>query len=201
MPASPTRNVARRLRGLPTVIGTMAICVTAVSFVGCGKETAGTSDSAVTAGAISSDLVLKQKPESVLSLTDAAEKLVGPEDAPNEPNASQEVVLIGRIDAGDFPAFQEGQATFMLSELPADGHGVDDPDHEDNCPFCKRRAEKAPKAIVNLVGQDGMTLTTDARKLIGVAEGDRVIVVGTGSYDESVNAITLNSSGVYTGPW
>lgn len=143
----------------------------------------------------SSEHLLVQQPADPKSLTQAAEGLSGlqPTAAP------QEMVLIGKIDAGDFPAFQDGQATFMLSELPADGHGLNDPEHEDNCPFCKRRAEKAPKAIVNLVDSDGQTLKSDARKLLGVAQGDRVIAVGTATYDQAVNAITLQCTGVYVG--
>lgn len=146
---------------------------------------------------LSSEHLIEIAPPDPTSLTQAAEKLDGSQDPAATTDSPREMVLIGKVDAGDFPAFQDGQATFMLSELPADGHGLDDPDHEDNCPFCKRRAEKAPKAIVNMVGPDGKTLGTDARELLGVAQGDRVIAVGTATYDKTVNAITLQCSGVY----
>ncbi len=150
-------------------------------------------------GGRASEYLLTTQPSDPASLTQTAEELSGAEGSPSEPNAAREVVLIGKIDAGDFPAFQDGQATFMLSELPAAGHGLDDPDHEDNCPFCKRRAEQAPKAIVSIVDPDGNAVKTDARELLGVAQGDRVIAVGTATYDKSVNAITLQCSGVYVG--
>ncbi|MFG0254717.1 MAG: hypothetical protein ACF787_06415, partial [Rhodopirellula sp. JB053] len=71
------------------------------------------------------------------------------------------------------------------------------PDHEDNCPFCKRRAANAPKAIVNMVDEAGTILPTDARKLLGVSEGDRIVAVGMATFDDAVNTITLQCRGVY----
>lgn len=141
--------------------------------------------------------VLTSRPEGVSGLIEVAESL----DAGELPSNSQPIMLIGKIDAGDFSAFEKGQATFMLSELPAEGHGADDPDHEDNCPFCKRRAGNAPKAVVSIVGSDGNALPTDARELLGVKQGDRVIAVGAAAYDKSLNTITMESDRVYLGPW
>lgn len=179
----------------PFHLAAPASVVLMIVAVVSGCDRAPSSQVVPESNTLSSEHLLVQQPEDPKSLTQAAEDLSVSQPAA----APQEMVLIGKIDAGDFPAFQDGQATFMLSELPADGHGLNDPDHEDNCPFCKRRAEKAPKAIVNLVDSDGKTLENDARKLLGVAQGDRIIAVGTGTYDKAVNAITLQCTGVYVG--
>ncbi|TWT59256.1 hypothetical protein [Allorhodopirellula solitaria] len=188
-------SVERLLRSAALVPCVLLGLLAIVGTTGC--DATGTSESASGAGSPNSEHLLQTPPADPMSLTQAAEDLSAEQASGGAAGASQEMVLIGKIDAGDFPAFQAGQATFMLSELPAEGHGLDDPDHEDNCPFCKRRAEKAPKAIVNLVGADGDTLATDARELLGVAEGDRVMVVGSATFDEAVNAITLQCHGVY----
>jgi len=174
----------------------LSVTITAMISIGClSIGCNSSSDSAAKLPVASGDFLLPSRPEAPASLADTAAKLA------EQSGDGEQMVLIGKIDAGDFSAFQDGQATFLLSELPADGHGADDPDHEDNCPFCKRRAEKSPKAIVNLVGDDGATLTTDARELLGVGQGDRVIVVGKGTFDAAVNTITLQCDGVYAGPW
>lgn len=155
---------------------------------------------------------LADKPSGAISLTEAVERLesdpqskespIGAESATPILNetaklSSRPLVLVGKIDAGDFPAFEKDRATFMLSELPAEGHGGDDPDHEDNCPFCKRRAANAPKAIVNLVNDNGETIPTDARELLGVRQGDSIIVVGEATFDPTVKMLTIQSEGVY----
>ncbi len=192
--------IATALRSLTTSIGmTLALSVvTTVTLVtalpGCTSDTTTKNASG---SPTSNEYLLSEKPESPVSLTEIAETFTPSDDPEAAPVASREVVLIGRIDAGDFPAFQEDQATFMLSELPAEGHGADDPDHEDNCPFCKRRASKAPKAIVNIVSKDDTPLPTDARTLLGVSQGDKIIAIGTASYDQNLNTITLNSQAIY----
>ncbi len=193
-----TYSLFHRLRP-STLAALLAMSASLVSFGLAGCDGVQSSQTASEPGDLASEHLIEIAPSDPTSLTQAAEELDGSQDSAETTDSPREMVLIGKIDAGDFPAFQDGQATFMLSELPADGHGLDDPDHEDNCPFCKRRAEKAPKAIVNIVGPDGKTLGTDARELLGVAQGDRVIAVGNATYDKSVNAITLQCSGVYVG--
>lgn len=158
--------------------------------LGCDRDAATSTTNQSEPGSISvaSEHLLSVEPANAVALTEAAESL-GSE--------SKSITLIGKIDAGDFSAFQEKEATFMLSELPQDGHGVDDPDHEDNCPFCKRRAANAPKAIVQIVDDKGNVIPTDARQLLGVQKGDRVIASGIATFDDSVNAITVQCERVY----
>ncbi len=125
-----------------------------------------------------------------------------PGDAPLTPTVVKETVtsptvlsLAGRIDAGDTEPFQAGLATFVLSELPE--HGGDDPNHADNCPFCKRKLANAPKAVVQFLGDDGEVLAVDARELFGVAKGDSVVVQGTAEYLEAVDTVQINAIGIF----
>ncbi|WP_404310563.1 hypothetical protein [Neorhodopirellula lusitana] len=174
------------------VLGGLAISGLSVCFTGCpqsGPPTGQTSASESRQLKVS-PYRLETSPDGAISLTEASENL-GDE--------TKAVTLVGKIDAGEFSAFEPDQATFMLSELPADGHGNDDPDHEDNCPFCKRRAANAPKAIIQIVDADGKIVPTDAQTLLGLQKGDRVIAVGNASYDATVNAITVQCQKIYSG--
>ena len=106
-------------------------------LTGCpGPSTAGTGDGA------SSPYILEVEPDGAVTPTEAKEShaSAGP------------IVLIGRVDAGEFDPFEAGKATFVLSEAPDDEHAGGDPNHVDNCPFCQRKLKNAPKAVVRFVG-------------------------------------------------
>jgi hypothetical protein len=88
-----------------------------------------------------------------------------------------DITIVGRIYAGQLEPWEDGKASFMLSELPEDGHG--EGHDSDNCPFCKRRLAKAPTAIVKFVDAQGQTLPIDSRKLFGLEKEQAVVVHGT----------------------
>ncbi|EGF27011.1 OB-fold nucleic acid binding domain-containing protein [Rhodopirellula baltica] len=137
-------------------------------------------------------VILSEAPSDPLSLTEVKEQFTDEEaEAPNE------ITLVGKVDAGEFEAFEPNSATFMLSELPDEDHTGGDPDHADNCPFCKRRLANAPKAVVKLVDESGTVRATRADKLAGLSKGDVVTVSGTVSYDEGVNLITIQSQKIH----
>lgn len=154
------------------------------------------------AGEDSETLTLRSKylstsePENAISLTEAT-KLVNvggdaeaddaeaddkqPEDTTpaNTPDetARPKVTLVGRVHAGDLDPWEPGKASFMISELPPDGHG--EGHDSDNCPFCKRRLAKAPTGVVKFVADDGQTIPVDSRALFGLEKGQTVVVSGT----------------------
>ncbi len=105
-----------------------------------------------------------------ISLSDAA-TILQDSSAASEPKT---LVVVGRIHSTDLDPWERGKASFVLSELPAEGHGKG---HDaDNCPFCKRRAAKAPTGIVKFVDDKSETLSVDARKLFGL-ETDQVVII------------------------
>lgn len=104
------------------------------------------------------------------------------------------VNVVGRIFAGDLEPWEAGQASFLLAELPAEGHGEG---HDaDNCPFCKRRAANAPTAIVRFVGDDGEVLPHDVRQLFGVEKNSVVTVRGVATRGE-LNTLVVTAEGLY----
>lgn len=105
--------------------------------------------------------------------------------------SDEAIVVVGRIFAGDMEPWDPGKASFLLAELPDEGHGEG---HDaDNCPFCKRKAAKAPTAIVQFVDSAGNVITTDARKLLGVDKKDVVVVRGKVSAGE-LNTLLITAT-------
>lgn len=109
-------------------------------------------------------------------------------------------LITGRIDAGEFAAFSKGEASFVLSQLPDEGHGEGDPDHADNCPFCKRKLANAPKAIVRLSDEEQSLIPVSADELLGISEDDVVVVQGPARYDETLNSVLVDATKVYLQP-
>lgn len=167
----------------------IAVLVVAFCFTGCDDTQTvvqdGLEDS--TLQFERARLVLAAEPADAKTPTEAKELVT----------ESTDIVVAGRIYAGDIEPFQPGKATFMLSQLPAKGHGDDDPDHADNCPFCKRELEKAPKVIVNFHDEQGNPLDLDAQELLNVKKGDAVVVQGKAQFDEATHTINMDATGIY----
>lgn len=87
-----------------------------------------------------------------------------------------EVTLVGRIYGGKLEPFDRENASFTITILPDLGHSHDDPG---DCPFCKRRAENAPFAVVEIRDNSGNLIKTPADKLLDLAKNQDVVVRGT----------------------
>ena len=150
------------------VMKTAFICLVLLAIIGgCRGEV---EDPATLA--LRQKFLVASEPLNPVSLTEAAE-LVAADPTRTEPLT---VTIVGRIHSGDLEPWEPGKASFILSELPAEGHGAG---HDaDNCPFCKRRAAKAPTAIVRFADDKNETLAIDARTLFGVKKGQAVVVSG-----------------------
>jgi hypothetical protein len=133
--------------------------------------------------------VMTAAPEGAWTLAEAAEKWpLG--------DANGEVVLTGRIFAEDQEPWEPNQASFLMSVLPEKGH--DDPEHADNCPFCKRKAAMAPKAVIQFVDASGAVLPHGAQQLFGLNKNDIITVRGTiKSFD--LNLFIVHANGLYQG--
>ena len=150
--------------------------------IGCEQSTENRSTAS-----IDSRFILSTEPAGAVTPTEAMD--AHSDDGP--------IVLVGRVDAGDIEPFEQGIASFMLSELPDAEHAGGDPNHADNCPFCRRKLEKAPKAVVRVVGDDGSVVQVDARELLGISKGDTLVVRGTGGYREDIHTVEIAASGVF----
>lgn len=107
------------------------------------------------------------------------------------------VVLVGRIGAGAGEPFETGKALFVVSEYDPDAH-ADGPGHDaDDCPFCKRKAAQAPKAIVQIVDDQGRVVATDARQLLGLKKGQVVVVRGRAAFDRDADSLVVTADGLH----
>ena len=93
------------------------------------------------------------------------------DDAP----AAVPIVVKGRVDAGELPPFENGQAAFALTDTTGHEGQTDHDPHE--CPFCSRHIEDY-LAQVYFRDQDGNVIATDSRELFGIKEGAMVTVKG-----------------------
>lgn len=181
-----------RSLGAPRLLSIHGIGFAATAWfllaVGCNSSTEDPATLAMR------DMFLVTSPlENPISMTQAAEKL----EAKAADSAPLQVTVVGRISAGDLEPWEAGKASFMLAELPEDGHGEG---HDaDNCPFCKRRAAKALTGIVKFVDDKNETLAIDARKLFGLEKDQHVAIRGTAIAGE-FNTIVLVADQIYVFP-
>jgi hypothetical protein len=109
------------------------------------------------------------------------------------------VVVAGRIGGQGTSPFGKNEATFSMLEIPADDHAAKPGHKADDCPFCKKRMANSPIAAVSFAGPDGKVIPLDAQKLLGVAEGQDVVVKGSGFFDPKLGipVIQINADGLY----
>lgn len=138
--------------------------------------------------------VLAEEPAGASSIE---ETLTKAKDAESEDLG--EVVLVGRIGAGEFDPWAAGQASFLMSEaLPETDH-AETPGHDPaNCPFCRRRAEKAASftALVQFQDEQGAVVPIDARELLGVEQNQVVVVRGKARLDK-VGTLVVAADGIH----
>lgn len=132
-------------------------------------------------------LILVSEPEKAVSLIEAKSILT----------KESEIVLLGRIGAGELDPFEKGTASFVLSEALADDHGNDDGHDASDCPFCKRRAAEVPIATIELHDEAGKPIAVGADKLLGLKKGQTVVVQGRGIYVADLDTIQVKASKLF----
>jgi len=109
------------------------------------------------------------------------------------------VTFAGRVGFEDLDAFETGRAAFLVSELPQEDPNAGEGHDPSTCPFCKRRAARAPKAMVVLVDQTGREIKSRADRLLGLTVGDRITVHGTATFDPELNLLQVRGEQVDLG--
>ncbi|MEX2114943.1 MAG: hypothetical protein WD845_17250 [Pirellulales bacterium] len=159
-----------------------ALAVLAASLTGCTAHDARTE-------ALRKQFVLVEEPPGAATIADSREQAA----------ADDNVVVVGRISGGEVEPWADGQAAFMIAEaLPADDGHADAAGHDPTtCPFCRRRAEKAnATALVQFNDEQGKLLAIDARKLLGVAKNQTVVVQGQGHVND-LGVLVIAAKGIH----
>jgi len=151
---------------------------------------AGVSVAEIDVAAVRGGVLLAEEPAGAVSIPDAKAKL-GPTPQP--------VVVAGRIGGQGTSPFGKNEATFSMLEIPADDHAAKPGHKADDCPFCKKRMANSPIAAVSFAGPDGKVIPLDAQKLLGVAEGQDVVVKGNAFFDPKLGipVIQVNADGLF----
>jgi hypothetical protein len=130
--------------------------------------------------------VLVAEPANAVSLAEAKSELA-------ERSA---IVVTGKIGGTELEPFESGKASFIISELPQPGTHSHAEGEADNCPFCKRRAAKAPKAIVQFLNDKQEVIPFDARELFDV-DRDQVVTITGEAKLNSLDMLVITANGVY----
>jgi len=153
--------------------------------IGCGAWTG--EDAALRANR--DKFVRATEPEGAASFSDVRQTIA----------EKPQVVLVGRITAGDQEAFVDGQAAFFITDAYGDdaSHGGDAGHDPANCPFCKRRASKPEsKAIVQFLDEQGKVVPVDARQLFDLEPNQVVVIEGDATID-SLNVMFVSAKGIH----
>lgn len=167
---------------------------------GCEKQ-ASPGISADQAAAYRSKFLLEIDPPATKTVAETRDSLKGRE--------AEEVSVVGQIGGmpnpyGDEvqPSFPwvEGQAVFFLVD-PTTAAQFEGHQHEkgEECAFCLGKARDLVDtvAMVELKGDDG-TIPARADTLLGLEEGDTVVV--TGAVRDDLGMLVIDGRGVYVSP-
>ncbi len=188
----------RNTQRMGLLAAVMTIAGAALSgLVGC--ESAGRGTPGLAAGG--EKYLLATEPAPAQSIIETRGVLEGKQ-------ADQEVVLVGRIDGLSQPTWDPERAAFMLADLsleakPETGEAHDEtPKHDaENCPFCKNKSKKelAALAMIEVVDEQDAVPQIDARKLLGLKDGQVVVVRGRGRVDD-LGSMVVRANGLFVRP-
>ena len=151
-------------------------------FVGCSSSDNQLQD-------LGAKYLLNEEPSDLKSVLEARESL-----------GQDDIVVLGRVGSQSHDTFQPGKAAFVITDTSVEisDHDHAGGDHSD-CPFCKAKEGKGPdpSAIVQIVDDGNQVLEHDAQKLLGVEEGQLVVVKGKGRIDETLGLYYVSADGIY----
>jgi hypothetical protein len=201
----------------PNPAATFLLMLLATSLAGCAEGPVKADPKVV--GELRSRLELASEPADPVTPLDWRERVTAAEADPNDESADAPastdggaggVVLVGQVGGmpnpwgeaePNFP-WKAGQATFFLVDPSvaaefADHQHAEGEDHAD-CPFCAREATAKADGVaaVNVLGSDGKPVGIDARELLGLKEGDVVVVRGAATLLGG-ELLVLDADGVY----
>lgn len=185
---APFTTIAARLAA-SSVCLTVAGCL---AFTGCNGDSSPASRGPSAAGA---KFLLSTQPADAINVVDCRRAL-------EESKEPQDVVLVARVGGLSQPTWDPQRAIFMVADLSLQEHEdatEAPPGHDaDNCPFCKARkqSELASMAMIQIVNSEGQIPRENAQELLGLVEGQEVVIRGTAELDK-LGTLVVRTSGIY----
>lgn len=164
--------------------------------------TAAGCDVTGTAGAVHPEgraLLIEEEPSGARGVLEVKSALQEADD-PSEP---VELLLYGTVGGVEGFVWEPDRAVFtvMDAELGDVGHSHGAGHDADNCPFCRANRKKALEATaqIRMVDRAGQVMSIDARTLLGLSEGQTVVVRGRGHIG-SLGNLVVDGEGLYVRP-
>ena len=164
----------------------LLVLIACLSFCSGCAESSASIDSAAS-DVDGGNFLLVDEPDGVMCVCDVRDAL--PSD--------ETIAILGRIGGIDNP-WTEGEASFVISDPSLISLAEDDHECGDNCPYCaKKKSEQMQSmAFVQFVDEQGHVIRADARKLLGVAADQMIVVQGTASLNRTGH-IVVAATGLY----
>lgn len=168
------------MRATKRSLSALAVLPLLMLVAGCGGQSAEVT-------ALRQQLLLASEPADVSTIEEAKSQLEG----------GAKVTIVGRVDLTSQAAQAKSSTSFMVKEILESDHDHGAGQDASDCPFCKHKAAKAPKAAVQFVDQAGKVLPHDPVELFGIQSGDTVVVRGSGELIEELNLLNVTAEGIY----
>lgn len=135
-----------------------------------------------------SKFMLNEEPSGAIAVAEAREVVKVDE---------KEIVLVGRVGAGQHTPWDDGKAAFYIRDAAAviEDHGHEEGHDHENCPFCKKALIDS-MAVVKFLDPEGEVIAIDARSLFGIEKDQLVVVRGQGEVDALGNLV-VSANGIY----
>jgi len=121
----------------------------------------------------------------------------------DDPSQPVDLVLFGTVGGVEGFVWEPDRAVFTVqdSELEDLSHSHGAGHDADNCPFCQANRKKAldSTAQVRIVDAQGQVVGVDARTLLGLSEGQTVVLEGQGHIG-SLGNLVVEAEGLYVRP-
>lgn len=165
------------MRGLKvfSFVALSALLADGCSKVGTPESTSGP------ANPLATSILIQVKPEGAMQIVESRE----------QSKHGDEIVVVGQVGGEEKP-FVDGTAAFSLVDLslPACTEGCPTP--WDFC--CDTDKLPTHKILVKIVDENGKTVATDARDLLGIKELSTLVVKGKAKRDDVGNLTVLATS-------
>jgi hypothetical protein len=193
-PGVPAEHVAEEAMKVREFAAGGTILVLLFLITGCSPQTTGRA-----AGGRDGYLLAEEPPgaRGVLETKTALEES-------EDPAQPVDLVLVGRVGGVAGFIWEPDRAAFtVLDSTVADSGHADGPvGHDaDNCPFCRANKKKAlaATAMVRLVDERGEVPAVNAQTLLGLAEGQTVVVRGQG-YIGGLGNLVVDANSLFVRP-
>lgn len=125
-------------------------------------------------------------------LADEPDGAIGVIEARKSAKNGEPIVIVGRIGGATNP-WIDGRAAFMLldASMVLVANGTENSEGEICMDECCAAERTGSTTLVKVVDDGGKVLAVDARKLLGVAANDMVVVRGNVSKDDVGNFVVL----------